>query len=373
MGKKTEFLFLSEPDCIAAGVLDAKKCVDNAEEVFKLLAQGDYLMGGNTRNSHGMPLVFPKESPFPNMPLAGPDRRFVAMPAYLGGRFDVCGVKWYGSNAANKQNGLPRSVLTVMLNNKETGEPLCLLSANLSSAARTGAVPAVGVRYLARKDSEVLVCVGCGPIGRGCLDAIVTVMPNLKKVICVNRSPANAISMAEHVKNDLGYEAVVEPDLETAVRQGDVISVAASRTAPLHFKREWIKPGTTIVASGPMMCDEQLWLDMDIVLDNIALHETYVKDGKEAGDPTYGNHIGTPIYQLIDAEKMPALQDFKVLGKVILGEQEGRVNDDQIVWFLNDGMAVFDMGLCSDLYQTALEQGIGTKLTLWDSAVQCED
>lgn len=373
MGKKTEFLFLSEPDCIAAGVLDAKKCVDNAEEVFKLLAQGDYLMGGNTRNSHGMPLVFPKESPFPNMPVAGPDRRFVAMPAYLGGRFNVCGVKWYGSNAANKQNGLPRSVLTVMLNNKETGEPLCLLSANLSSAARTGAVPAVGVRYLARKDAEVLVCVGCGPIGRGCLDAIVTVMPNLKTVICVNRSPANAISMAEHVKNDLGYEAIVEPDLETAVRQGDVISVAASRTAPLHFKREWIKPGCTIVASGPMMADEQLWLDMDIVLDNIALHETYVKDGKEAGDPTYGNHIGTPIYQLIDAGKEPPLEDFKVLGKIILGEQEGRTDDDQIIWFLNDGMAVFDMGLCSDLYNTALEQGIGTKLTLWDSAVQCED
>ena len=32
-----------------------------------------------------------------------------------------------------------------------------------------------------------------------------------------------------------------------------------------------------------------------------------------------------------------------------------------------------DMGLCSDLYNTALEQGIGTKLTLWESAVQCED
>lgn len=373
MGKKTEFLFLSEPDCIAAGVLDAGKCVDNAEEVFKLLAQGDYLMGGNTRNSHGMPLVFPKESPFPNMPVAGPDRRFVAMPAYLGGRFNVCGVKWYGSNAANKRSGLPRSVLTVMLNNKETGEPLCLLSANLSSAARTGAVPAVGVRYLAHKDSEVLVCVGCGPIGRGCLDAIVTVMPKLKKVICVNRSPANAISMAEHVKKDLGYEAVVEPDLETAVRQGDVISVAASRTAPLHFKREWIKPGTTIVASGPMMCDEQLWLDMEIVLDNIALHETYVKDGKEAGDPTYGNHIGTPIYQLIDAGKEPPLREFKVLGKIILGQQEGRADEDQIIWFLNDGMAVFDMGLCHDLYNTALEQGIGTKLTLWESAAQCED
>ena len=72
MGQKTEFLFMSEPDCIAAGVLDAGMCVDNAEEVFRLLAKGDYLMGGAGRNSHGLPLVFPETSPFPAMPLAGP-------------------------------------------------------------------------------------------------------------------------------------------------------------------------------------------------------------------------------------------------------------------------------------------------------------
>lgn len=373
MGKRTEFLFLSEPDCIAAGVLDAKKCVDNAEEVFRLLAQGDYLMGGAGRNSHGLPLVFPDASPFPGMPLAGPDRRFVAMPAYLGGRFDVCGVKWYGSNAANRQNGLPRSVLTVMLNNKETGEPLCLLSANLSSAARTGAVPAVGARYLARKDAEVLTCVGCGPIGRGCLDAIATALPNLKTVVCCNRSPRNAEIMAEHVRRDLGYEAVVEPDLERAVRQADVLSIAASRTAPLAVKRAWIKPGCTLLASGPFQCDEELWLDMKIVLDNTALHQTYVKDGKEARDPNYGNHIGTPIYQLIDAGKLPDLEEFPVLGKVILGRQTGRDREDQILCFINDGMAVFDMGLCHDLYHTALDKGLGQKLLLWESAAQCED
>ena len=117
MGKKTEFLYMSEPDCIAAGVLNTPKCVNNAEEVFKLLARGDYLMGGNNHNNHGMYIVFPEETPFPNMPVAGPDRRFVAMPAYLGGRFNICGQKWYGSNAANKSCGLPRSVLMVTLNN----------------------------------------------------------------------------------------------------------------------------------------------------------------------------------------------------------------------------------------------------------------
>ena len=373
MGQKTEFLFMSEPDCIAAGVLDAGMCVDNAEEVFRLLAKGDYLMGGAGRNSHGLPLVFPETSPFPAMPLAGPDRRFVAMPAYLGGRFDVCGVKWYGSNAANKGRGLPRSVLTVMLNNKDTGEPLCLLSANLSSAARTGAVPAVGARYLARPGCETLTCVGCGPIGRGCLDAIAAVTPSLKTVVCCNRSPENAEKLARHVRQDLGLAAVVEPDLETAVRQADLLSIAASRTAPLYLKRSWIKPGCTLLASGPFQCDESLWLDMKIVLDNTALHQTYVKDGKENHDPTYGNHIGTPIYQLIDAGKLPDLTAFPTLGKIILGEETGRNHENQLLCFINDGMAIFDMGLCHDLYQTALAKGLGQKLTLWESAAQCEE
>ena len=168
MAHKTEFLYMSEPDTIAAGVLDARKCIDNAEEVFTLLAKGDYLMGGNNHNNHGMYIVFPKESEFPNMPVAGPDRRFVAMPAYLGGRFDICGQKWYGSNAANKKKGLPRSVLMVTLNNKDTGEPIAYMSANLLSAARTGAVPGVATRYLARKDAEVLLCIGCGAIGTSC-------------------------------------------------------------------------------------------------------------------------------------------------------------------------------------------------------------
>jgi ornithine cyclodeaminase len=375
MGKHTEFLYMSEPDVIAAGVLDAKMCVNNAEEVFKLLAEGDYLMGGNNHNNHGMYIVFPKETPFPNMPVAGPDRRFVAMPAYLGGRFDICGQKWYGSNAANKQKGLPRSVLMVTLNDKDTGEPLCYMSANLISAARTGAVPAVGTRYLARKDAEVLTCVGCGAIGKACMEAIITEMPNLKKVVCHNHSEARAVSLANYIIQTYGIEAIVENDLEAASRAADVISVAASRTAPLHFKREWIKPGCTILASGPLQCDESLWMDMEIVYDHIGLHHAYVEDAVQSGDKDayYSGVIGGPVYRLIDAGRKPALDDSKAIGDIILGKQLGRTSDDQIICFIACGMAVFDLGLGYDLYHTALDNGIGTKLLLWDSPNQCED
>ena len=61
------------------------------------------------------------------------------------------------------------------------------------------------------------------------------------------------------------------------------------------------------------------------------------------------------------------------LGKIILGEQGGRTGEEEILCFINDGMAIFDMGLCHDLYETALEQGLGQKLLLWESPAQCED
>ncbi len=67
MYPKIDFLYLSEPDMIAAGVLDAERCVAVCEETFSLLGEGDYLMGGPNHNNHGMSIVFPKETKFPNI------------------------------------------------------------------------------------------------------------------------------------------------------------------------------------------------------------------------------------------------------------------------------------------------------------------
>ena len=40
------------------------------------------------------------------------------------------------------------------------------------------------------------------------------------------------------------------------------------------------------------------------------------------------------------------------------------------ITFVACGMATFDVGLGYDLYHTALKEGIGTKLTLWDDPYQ---
>ena len=183
------------------------RCIDVEEEIFKLLSVGDYRMGGDKYNSHGIMVKFPKESEFPNMPLDGPDRRFMAMPAYVGGRFNVSGVKWYGSNIINPQRGLPRSVLMVMLNDVDTCEPIALVSANLVSSVRTGCVPGVATRHLARKDAEVCTCVGAGPVSKACFDAIACEAKNLKEVVIYDLFVEKAQAFADEVKAKFGLAA----------------------------------------------------------------------------------------------------------------------------------------------------------------------
>lgn len=172
---KVDFLYLNEEDMVRAGVKDMAGCIDAMEEMFKLMKVGDYRMGGANGNSHGCMVMFPPSSPFPEMPVDGPDRRFMAMPAYLGGMFDMAGMKWYGSNCANKEKGLPRSILMLTLNDKDTGAPVAYMSANILSAYRTGAVPGVGYKHLSKPDAKVVAIIGPGVMSKTALAAIMAV------------------------------------------------------------------------------------------------------------------------------------------------------------------------------------------------------
>lgn len=372
MYPRIDFTYLSEPDMIAAGVLDAKRCVEVCEETFSLLGKGDYLMGGANHNSHGLNIVFPKETTFPNMPVAGPDRRFAAMPGYLGGRFDVCGNKWYGSNHANVEKGLPRSVLTMMLNDKETGAPLALMSANLLSAARTGGVPGVAAKHLANNDAKVVSVVGCGPINKACFTAIMTQLAAVEKVVCFDVFLDKADEFARWVKAEYGIEAVGVDETEAGFRDADVITVAASRLKPLHFKDEWIKDGATILVSGPFNTDESFLTSATIIYDHTALQEAYVEDAVASGnkDAYYGGVIGGPFFRLIDAGKLPALTESTGLGDVVNGEKPGRTNAKDRVIFIACGMAVFDISWGFEVVRNAKAKGIGQSLNLWEKPLQ---
>jgi len=364
----TEFLFLNEADMIRAGVLDTQRCLEVVEELFGILSKGDYVMGGEKYNAHGIEMKFPKESPFPNMPLDAPDRRFMAMPAYVGGRFNVVGQKWYGSNIVNPSRGLPRSVLTVMLNDADTCEPIALMSGNLVSAVRTGCVPGIATRYLAGKSAKVCACVGAGPVGRACFEAIRLEMKELKEVIIYDLQKEKSKAFAEEMQEKYGVKGVAADTLEQAVRGADIVSVAASSVQPVNIANDWLKAGSLIIFTGRCNIDESYFSSAKLVWDLPKMHEVYIDEHLVLPEnERFKNGIGVQVYKMMYEGKLPPITEAVGLGDVILGKREGRVSDDERICFIAGGMPVWDVGWSYELLQNAKKLGLGQTLKLWDA------
>ena len=370
MGKRTEFLFLNEEEMIEAGVLDSARCVDVLDEMFQLLGKGDYIMGGPNHNEHGIKLGFPKDPQFPNMPADGPDRRFMAMVAYLGGRFNIAGEKWYGSNIINPSRGLPRSVLMVMLNDVDTCEPVALMSGNLVSAVRTGSVPGVGVRYLARKDSKIVGLIGAGPIQKACLQGIMVDAKQVEEIRIFDLNSETAKSFGDWAKEQYGVNYVVCESIKDAISIADIISSATSRLRPVNIQNEWLKKGSLIMFTGAGLIDEPYYTSCKLYFDNAKMHAAYMDDARRSAGPleaAYQGMMGGQIYSLIDAGKLPAIDKIPSLGDCACGTIKGRESDDERICLMTSGMPIEDVAWSYDCYLRAKKMGLGTTLKLWES------
>ncbi|MCK9170713.1 MAG: tyramine oxidase subunit B [Treponema sp.] len=372
---EVNFLYLNEADMIRAGVTDMKSCIDTIEEMFKLMKKGNYVMGGANHNSHGVMMSFPEHPAFPEMPHDGPDRRFMAMPAYLGGKFDMAGMKWYGSNVENKNKGLPRSILMLTLNDKDTGAPLAYMSANILSAMRTGAVPGVGFRYFAKKDSKVAGIIGPGVMNKTAFMAIITERPGIDTVKIKGHTPESKSTTAfvEWLKTEypqVTHVEVVESE-EAAVRDADIVSIATSSPTgnPSEYpyvKEEWIKPGAVFSCPSSALFDDDFILHRArTITDNIKLYEAWES---EMPFPAY-NTIPIPAVHCMDliAEKKMTNDQVDDLGDILTGKIPARRKEDEIIIYSVGGMPVEDVAWGTTVYRRALELGVGTKLNLWNT------
>lgn len=369
-----DMLYLNEKDMIAAGVTDTLKCVETMEDVLKTLDRGDYRMGGENGDSHGCMVYFPDNiKHFPGMPKDGPDRRFMCMPAYLGGKFHVAGVKWYGSNVENREKGLPRSILMVTLNDPETGAPFAYESANLISAYRTAAIPGAGVKNLAKEDAKILGIVGPGVINSITVETFAALRPSLDTLKIKGRGRASIDRCIAYVKEKCPQFKNIEvvDTIEDCVKGSDIMSFATSTPTGGHenypyVKREWIKPGALICAPGAIDTDEDLITDPStkLVVDNTKLYDSWAE---EYPYPTFDTWflLGS---KFTDMEHDGKLDRSRVedLGGILDGRLPGRASDDQIILYSIGGMPIEDVAWGKTIYQNALEKGIGTKLNLWD-------
>ena len=377
---KIDFLYLNEKDMIEAGVLDAAGCIETMRDTMELFGKKDFLLGGPNADEHGLQMNFPQKSDIEGFPLDdGPDRRFMAMPAYLGGRFHIAGQKFYGSNSHNAALGLPRSILMVTLSDVDTGAPKAIMSANLLSAMRTGAMPAMAATYLANKDSEVLSLLGPGVINKCALMCYMEVLPNIKKIKIRGSSSRSktALAMKEFIEETYPQvkEIVICDSLEEACRDADVVSEAMSVTKENmeEFRLEWFKKGATVFSMGSFLYRKyEDFKNTTMVVDNYGMYQKYLNNFIARGPvDVFGNKrewviMGIHFVHLVKTGQVQREQVIN-LCDIVNGKSDGRKDHDEIVMCSIGGMPLEDLSWGYDCYQRALEKGLGTSLNLWDA------
>ena len=273
-----------------------------------------------------------------------------AMAAYVGGPYDVFGIKWIAGFPKNPRDyGLPRATGLFILNDAWRGIPLAVMDCTLLSALRTGAVTGVGARYLARPDSLSVAMIGAGVQARTQAEALKAVLPGLAELRAFDPRREAAEGLAEEAQARFGMAARAVATAEEAVRDADIVVTVTVADEPI-VKEAWIKPGSFFAAVGSYQEEE-----FEVVTNS----DLVVVDGIE-----HVLHRETPVIALMIQQKRIHRDAVVELGAVVCGDRPGRQRPEERIFFSPIGMAIEDVCLCHKVYQMASRQGIGTRLGL---------
>jgi 2,3-diaminopropionate biosynthesis protein SbnB len=341
MSEKTQVLWLSQGDVIAAGGLDMAATMNDVEEVFRLHAAGDYVLPEKIVLQWG------------ETPPDGQGNHVNIMPGYIGGRFNVAGLKTIASFPRNPfKRGLPRASALIVLHDPEVGLPLAVMDGTLVSAMRTGAATGVATKYLAREDVTRVGLIGAGVQCRTQLMAVQVARPAIQGATVFDIRRDRAEAFAAEMSQRLDLKVRVAGGAEEVVRESEVLVTATTTTQPI-VRDGWLAPGSFYAHVSGYECEYDVIRHADKVLVddwNQVKHRMYStvaymwRDGAFADDDLYAE-----------------------LGQVISGRKPGRENDREVILCSPIGLGLHDIAVACRLYETARRKGLGQKLTLWDS------
>lgn len=266
----------------------------------------------------------------------------------------VAGVKIVGDYVDNYQRGLPSEMALLNLFDPKTGMPLAVIDASAITDMRTGAVTAIGAKYLARGDSRVLGHVGA----RGTAYWNVRLLDHLfdfKEIRVHSRRPESRQAFGARLTRDLGKPVTVCDDWEPCVRDADIVVEASRLIEPTPLLRtEWIKPGAFVVPYGTMSAVE---LSLTDIMDKIV-----VDDWGQCRQGMFGS-----LRAHVETGRLSERTLHAELGQIVAGAKPGRERDRETILFWHRGLSITDIALGHALLEKASRLGIGHQLVFAES------
>ena len=262
----------------------------------------------------------------------------------------VAGVKVVGDFIGNYRLGLPSEMALLNLFDPETGMPKAVLDATSVTDMRTGAMTAIGARYLAREDCKVLGHIGA----RGTAYWNVRLLDRLfdfEEIRVHSRRPESREAFGERLEAALGKPIVVTDNWRDCLEGADILVEASRLAAPEPlFRTEWVKKGAFVVPYGTMSAVEFSLTD---IMDKVV-----VDDWGQCGP---GRPFGA-LRRHVDEGKLTEETLHAELGQIVAGMRPGRESADETTLFWHRGLSTSDIALGRAMLEKAARMGIGQRL-----------
>lgn len=319
-------LVINEQDISRA--VSINPLVDVMEQVFVTYESGDFLMPDR-------------------MHVHDDQNTLLVMPCFARESF---GTKLVSVFPGNSESSLPVIQGIVVLNSRQTGEPVAILNGPKLTAMRTAAVGSVAIRHLSPEKAETLGIIGAGVQGFHQALFACSQIP-FKKVSVFSRHsgpmerfrdelapliPNVSITMASSVRN--------------LVEESQVIITATSSSEPVLPDDEQLLAEKCFIGVGsfkPEMREfsQALFKTVSQVFIDTAFAI------KESGD------LAIPLREnWIKAEQVCTL------AKLITGK--AKRNPSPTTCFKSVGMALFDLFAAEYVYTQSIEKGLGTRIDI---------
>lgn len=297
-----DVLLLSHKD-IKGLNLDIKEIIDEIKQALKKHALNQTILKPKIS-------LVPKEGTF-----------YTAMPGGIKGEY--LGLKLIERFPNENYPGI---FGTMLLNDEETGKLISILDATWLTSMRTGAVAAITMELLAKKNSEEISIMGLGNTAIASLLCIKSLFPNLKRVRLLKYKDKH-IEFSNRFKNEnLVFEYI--DTLETFIRNSDVIISCITYADKPFANPEWLREGVLILP-----IHSRGWQSCDKIVDKIYTDDYY-----------HTKHF----IENCEGE----------LGEVLIGKVKGREAQEKIIAY-NVGMAIDDIALAKLIYEKALKEKKG--------------
>ena len=130
----------------------------------------------------------------------------------------------------------------------DNGEPLALMNDGILQHMRVGADSALGVRYMAREDTEVVGMFGSGGMARSHIESF-RLVRNIKKVKVYSPTQKNREAYAREIQDLYGIETIPLDAPEDVYKGVDILCGCTDATVPVILGRN-IEKGTHITSIG---------------------------------------------------------------------------------------------------------------------------